>query len=92
MSRITLAVYSDNFYDAHLKSFVQGTDGFVNAEDVFNGLGHRAMGEENEGVAFAGGVALGNEERVHELRSVGYKVFEFAVDGIQGENRVFADV
>jgi len=48
-----------------LKSFVQGTDGLVNAENVFNGLGHRAMGEENEGVTLAGGVALGNEEGVH---------------------------
>lgn len=75
-----------------MKSFVQGTDGIVNAEDVFNSLGHRAMSEENEGVALAGGVALGNEERIHELCGVGYKVFEFTVDGIQGENCVFAHV
>jgi len=46
------------------------------------------MSKGNEGVALAGGVTLGNEERVHELRSIGYKVFEFA----QGENCVFADV
>jgi hypothetical protein len=38
------------------------------------------MGEKNEGVALAGGVALGNEECIHELRRVRYKVFEFAVD------------
>jgi hypothetical protein len=50
------------------------------------------MGEENEGVALAGGVALGNEESLHELRSVGCKVFQFAVDGIQSKNAVFADV
>jgi len=50
------------------------------------------MGEENEGVALAGGVALGSEESLHELRSVGYEVFEFVVDGIQGKNCVFADV
>ena len=50
------------------------------------------MGEENEGVALAGGVALGNKESLHELRSVRYKVFEFAVDRIQGKNCVFADV
>jgi len=50
------------------------------------------MGEENEGIALAGRVALGNEERMHELCSIRYKVFEFAIDGVQGKNCVFADV
>jgi hypothetical protein len=54
----------------------QDTDGLGNADDVFNSLGHRPMGEENEGDALAGGVALGDEESLHELRSVKYKVFE----------------
>jgi hypothetical protein len=71
---------------------LQGTDGLGSADNVFNSLGHRPMGEENTGVALAGGVALGNEGSLHELRSVGYEVFEFAVDGIQGKNCAFADV
>jgi hypothetical protein len=52
-----------------------------NADDVFNSHGHRPIGEENEGVALAGRVALGNEKSLHD-RSVGYNVFELAVDGI----------
>jgi hypothetical protein len=50
------------------------------------------MGKEDESIPFAGRIGLGNEEGVHELRGIGYKMFEFVVDGIKGEHCVFADV
>jgi len=50
------------------------------------------MGKEDESIPFACRIRFGNEEGVHELRGVGYKMFEFVVDGVEGKNCVFADV
>ena len=40
------------------------------------------MSEEDERVAFASRIALGDEESMHELWRIRNKVFEFAIDGI----------
>lgn len=50
------------------------------------------MREEDERVPFTCGISFGNEKRVHELRRIWYKVLEFAIYGINGEDSVFADV
>lgn len=50
------------------------------------------MSKEDESIPLACRIRLGNEEGVHELRSIGYKMFEFVVDGVEGKHCVFADV
>jgi len=50
------------------------------------------MGKEDESVPFACRIRFGNEEGVHELRCIGYKMFEFVVNGVKSIHRVFADV
>lgn len=40
------------------------------------------MSKEDESVAFAGRIALGDEESVHEFRRVRNEIFEFTIDGI----------
>jgi hypothetical protein len=90
--RIVLAIQPDNLNDAHLQRLIQRPDRVVDIEDIFHRLGHRAMGQKHECITLAGRVAFGSEEGGHELGSIGYKVFEFAVDGIEGEDRVFANI
>ena len=43
------------------------------------------MSKEDESVAFAGRIALSDEESVHEFRRIRNEIFEFTVDGIEGE-------
>ena len=40
------------------------------------------MSKEDESVAFAGRIALGDEESMHELWRIGNEIFEFTIDGI----------
>ena len=50
------------------------------------------MRQEHKCVPLARRVRLGREERLHEFRSIGYEVLEFAVDCVDREDGVFADV
>ena len=40
------------------------------------------MSEEDERVAFACRISLGDEESMHELWCIRNEIFEFAIDGI----------
>jgi hypothetical protein len=50
------------------------------------------MGKEDESVPFACRIRFGNEEGVHELRCIWYKMLEFVVNGVKSKHRVFVDV
>jgi len=50
------------------------------------------VSEEDERVPFTCGIGFCNEKRVHELRCIWYKVFKFAMYGVNGEDSVLADV
>ena len=47
------------------------------------------MGKEDESIPFACRIRFGNEEGAPELRGIGYKMFEFVVDGVEGKHCVF---
>src|ERR1700685_4272135 len=50
------------------------------------------MCQKHKRVPLARCVRLGRQERLHEFWSIGYEVFEFAVDSVYCKDGVFADV
>ena len=54
----------------------------------FPGLQSRGSAEPSQAPA----TLFGNEEGVHGLCRIGYKMFEFVVDGVEGKHHIFADV
>lgn len=92
MLRIVLAIQPDHLNDAHLQRLVQRPDRIVDVKDIFHRLGHRTMSQKHESIALTRRVGFCSEEGKHELGSIGYKVLKFAVDGIEGEDRVFANI
>jgi hypothetical protein len=50
------------------------------------------MGKEDERIPFASRIRFRNEEGVHELRGIRYKMFEFVMDGVEGKHCIFADI
>jgi hypothetical protein len=50
------------------------------AQDVLHSFRHGTMSKENESVAFACRITLGDEESMHELRRIRDDIFEFTID------------
>ncbi len=50
------------------------------------------MSQKYERIPLAGRVGFRSEEGKHELRGVWDEMFVFAIDGVHGEDCIFADV
>lgn len=50
------------------------------------------MREENKSISLARCVRLGGKESLHELGRVGNEVLKFAIDRVNRENGIFADI
>jgi hypothetical protein len=48
--------------------------------------------EENKRVTLAGRIGLCRKESLHELRGIRDEVLKFSIDGVDGEDGVFANV
>ena len=92
MLGIRLAVQSNDLNNAHLQQLIHSWDLVEDLQNPLNRLGHGAVRQENECVAFACRVGLGGEERLDQLGCVGYEVLEFLVYGIDGEYGVLAHI
>lgn len=92
MNRVLFAIQLDNLDNAHLEQFVHSGHLVGHAEDVLDCLGHSAVRQEHKRVPLARRIGFGSEECLNELRCIGNEVLEFAVDSIDGENGVFANV
>ena len=92
MAGVSLAVSPNDFDDAHLECLVQRADRIGYADDVFDSLWHIAVRQKHKCVALARRVRFRHKESVHELCRVWNEVFEFAVDGVEREDGVLANV
>ena len=89
---VRLAVQPYDVDDRHLEQLVEPGDLVVDLAHVLDRAGHSTVGEEDERIAFARGIALRREEGVDELGGVGDEVLVLAEDGEDGEDGVLADV
>ena len=89
---VRLAVQPYDVDDRHLEQLVEPGDLVVDLAHVLDGARHSTVGEEDERIAFARGIALRREEGVDELGCVGDEVLVLAVDGEDGEDGVLGDV
>ena len=89
---VRLAVQPYDVDDRHLEQLVEPGDLVVDLAHVLDRAGHSTVGEEDERIAFARGVALRREEGVDELCGVGDEVLVFAVDRVHREHRVLAHI
>ena len=92
MRRVGLAIQSNHFDYAQLQLLIEAGYLIINAQHVFHRAGHRAVRKEDKSVAFATRVALRHKEGLYEFWGVGYEVLKCAIDGVDGEDGVFADV
>ena len=89
---VRLAVQPYDVDDRHLEQLVEPGNLVVDLAHVLDGARHSTVGEEDERIAFARGVALRREEGVDELCGVGDEVLELAVDRVHGEYSVLAHI
>ncbi len=92
MRRIVLAIQPDNIDYGHLQQLVETTNLIVHLRYVLDSLWHSAVCEKHKRIALAGGVRLGSQERLYELRRVWYETFVLSVDSIDRKDGVFPDV
>ena len=92
MRRIALAIQPDNIDYGHLQQLVETTNLIMHLRYVLDSLWHSAVCEKHKRIALAGGVGLGSQERLHELRRVRYETLVFSVDSINRKDGVFPDV
>ena len=92
MRRVRLAVLADDLDDAHLQQLIHTRNLVEHLNDPLDRLRHGAVREEDERIPLARRVGLGREERLDELGRIGDQVLELAVDGVDREDGVLADV
>lgn len=59
---------------------------------VLDSLWHGTIREKDKRIALAGGVGLGSQERLYELRRVWYETLVLSVDSINRKDGIFPDV
>ena len=92
MRRIILAIQTDNIDYGHLQQLVETANLIMHLRYVLDSLWHGAIREKDKRIALAGGVRLGSQERVYELRRVWYETLVLSVDSINRKDGIFPDV
>src|ERR1700690_2150151 len=90
MSRLILTIQPNDLNDAHLQQLIQPGNLLINAQYPLISLRHGTMCQKHKRVPLARCVRLGRQESPHEFWSIGYEVFELAVDGVYCKDGVFA--
>ena len=92
MRRIVLAIQTYNIDYGHLQQLIETANLIMHLRHVLDSLWHGAIREKDKRIAFAGGVRLGSQERLYELRRVWYETLVLSVYSVNRKDGIFPNV